>query len=62
MRLWADQFWRWVRGKPLVHCWTGRVDEYGYDTSETCMRLRGHLGRHEYTPDEQIGVTFREGA
>jgi hypothetical protein len=41
------------RGVSPVHCWEG-----GPDYGTTCMRWSGHRGRHEWTSDDEIGVTF----
>lgn len=44
--------------KPRVaHCWEdGPETEDGCST--TCMLLDGHEGPHEFTRDDQIGITF----
>lgn len=43
--------------KSRVHCWEGGPDtEDGCPT--TCMLLDGHEGPHEFTRDDQIGITF----
>lgn len=43
--------------KLIVHCW-----EDGPETkdgcSTTCMLLHGHAGPHEWTRDDQIGISF----
>jgi hypothetical protein len=60
----------------VLHCWKDRqahIEEtYGFHSDEhiatylddfvdgTCMLPTGHEGPHEFTPDDQIGVTFRE--
>ena len=39
------------------HCWEdGPLEEDGCST--TCMLERGHEGPHEWTRDDQIGVSF----
>lgn len=41
----------------ILHCWEdGPLTEDGCST--TCMRERGHDGPHEWTRDDQIGVSF----
>ncbi len=60
----------------LHHCWTGKgewlSDTYGEFSeqygeyiaaggmSETCMLAKGHEGPHEFVPDDQIIITFKE--
>lgn len=60
----------------MVHCWTDKlewiIETYGdlsshwYDyvaregPGETCMLEKGHEGPHEWTPDDQIIITFKE--
>jgi len=51
-----EQFWRFLRGKPLVHCW---ADGPGDEIGSTCMRLWGHLGTHDFIPDGEIEVSFQ---
>lgn len=54
-----------------LHCWTGKTEymeeKFGYGSEEwaeafnnngTCMLPDGHEGEHEFTPDNQILVTF----
>lgn len=53
------------------HCWMGRLEHaeetYGpssdealraFDEPGTCMLPDGHAGPHEFTPDDQITITF----
>ena len=57
----------------VLHCWTderehaeevhGRLspqwaEVWFRDVSGTCMLPQGHDGPHQFTPDDQIGVTF----
>lgn len=58
----------------VLHCWEDEnewtVNRYGWGSDEhlallrrecsngTCMREAGHDGEHDFTPDDQIGVTF----
>lgn len=43
--------------KRIVHCWEGGPQtEDGCST--TCMLLDGHEEPHEWTRDDQIGVSF----
>lgn len=60
----------------VPHCWKGRSchirEGYGWGSDEhiatylddfidgTCMLPAGHEGPHEFTPDDQIEVTFKE--
>lgn len=58
----------------MLHCWKGRAEDieerFGFHSPEhlatyndepaTCMRERDHAGEHDFTPDSQIGVTFKE--
>jgi len=40
-----------------VHCWEdGPQTEDGCST--TCMLIGGHEGPHEWTRDDQIGISF----
>ena len=49
----------WSAGKAL-HCWEdGPPREEDY-MGTTCMLSRGHEGPHEWTADNEIGVTFEE--
>ncbi len=49
-----------------LHCWEDGprrlvLDETGYPVSEvgsTCMLEAGHDGDHDWTPDDEIGVSF----
>jgi hypothetical protein len=55
--------------KRVLHCWhdgpsivewmeanpDADIDEY---VSSTCMLERDHEGPHEFTPDDQIGISF----
>ena len=47
--------WRFLRGKNLVHCWADGPD------NSTCLRLDGHWGRCEFTPDSEFIISFEEG-
>jgi hypothetical protein len=52
------------------HCWHGHRDDLEPGTREyerswamypdgaTCMLPNGHAGPHEYTPDDEITVSF----
>jgi|KBSSwiStaDraftv2_1062776.scaffolds.fasta_scaffold00399_23 hypothetical protein len=43
-----------------LHCWADNdAVDYG-EMSETCMLEAGHDGPHEWTPDDQIRVSFPE--
>lgn len=56
----------------VLHCWADYTEhvikQHGFgseqyvdavlDGGATCMRERGHDGDHEWTPDEDIGITF----
>jgi hypothetical protein len=57
----------------ILHCWKGKRDHIdetgGWGTDEywatyedggdgTCMLSAGHPEPHDFTPDEQIGITF----
>ena len=58
--------------KRHVHCWKDQGEhveetegfdayiEFAYvqDKHGACMLPRGHVGPHEFTPDDQIGVSF----
>jgi len=60
-----SQLRRLFQGRPLVHCWEdGPVKWYESDSGvgSTCMRLSGHFGAHDFIPDSEIGVVFKEGA
>jgi len=64
--------WRYMHGKRPVHCWAGlsvvdtlhRPDlAWMFDGGDkpfsfTCFLLDGHWGRHRFTPDSEIMVTF----
>lgn len=51
-----------------VHCWADLRDTLPFGSEEwvntfetgnaTCMLEDGHLGPHEWTPDDEIGVSF----
>ena len=43
----------------IVHCWEGGPDTDD-GCGQTCVLLLGHDGPHEWTRDDQIGVTFKE--
>ena len=61
-----------MSGTKVLHCWKGKVqhmeEEYGFGSTEwaeavcegdgTCMLPAGHDGPHEWTPDDQIIVSF----
>jgi hypothetical protein len=53
LRDWSWGFCRWYSGHP-VRCWS-RKD------GGTCMRLSGHFGPHEYTPDDKIILRIAKG-
>lgn len=53
----------------VLHCWAGWRDQWevgspewaaswAEETDKTCMLERGHAGPHDFTPDDEIGVTF----
>ena len=44
----------------IVHCWEGGPDTDD-GCGQTCMLLLGHDGPHEWTRDDQIGVSFIVG-
>ena len=59
----------------MTHCWKDYAawcdEEYApgsaewaaaFDSGATCMLPDGHSGAHEWTPDDQIGVVFKETA
>jgi hypothetical protein len=47
-----------MRSTNNLHCWEDgpRIDD---DCGRTCMLHAGHDGLHEWTRDDEIGVTFR---
>lgn len=46
----------------VVHCWADgpRRETPERFVGSTCMLWDGHDGPHEWTPDDEIGVTFEE--
>ena len=43
--------------KKIIHCWEdGPLTDDGFTT--TCLLEDGHEGKHEFTSDENIEVTF----
>jgi len=40
-----------------VHCWEDGPTDDNW-TGSTCMLWDGHRGPHEFTPDNQIGISF----
>ncbi len=40
----------------VLHCWFDAPNG-----GSTCLLVDGHTGPHEFTSDDQIGVTFRDG-
>lgn len=58
LRIWRMQLWRLARGVSPVHCWEGGPDVMPGGVGTTCMRWDGHLGKHEWTPDSDIGLRF----
>ena len=54
----------------MSHCWADYHEQFPFgshewaehylDTSATCLLQEGHDGPHEWTPDDQIVVTFPE--
>lgn len=47
----------WHDGPSLLEWIEAGKDSYEY-VGSTCMLERGHDGPHEFTPDDQIGITF----
>ncbi len=55
----------------VLHCWHGPKDdaeigseewvaaELNYPDGAVCLLEAGHAGPHEYTPNDQVEITFR---
>ena len=47
-----------IKDKVVTHCWEdGPETEDGCST--TCMLLAGHGGPHEWSRDDEIGISFK---
>jgi len=59
VKVWWSQFKCFLRGKPLVHCWAEGpcvYEDYERSIGSMCLRLDGHLGGHDFIPDNEVTV------